>query len=537
MLAAMRLFGAALVLGVATWGLARLWDAALTWYYHLAWWSYIVGADALNQRFSGRSLIRHDPRRFAWLALGSVGWWTLFEAINLRLGNWYYVMDPPSLPVRWTAGVVAFATVLPGIVVTAELAAHLVGTRPVRVAPLRWSVGKERAVLAVGGACFLLPLLWPDLFFPLTWGSFVFLIEPWNRRHARESFLRDLERGEAGPFLRVLGAGLICGLLWETWNHWARMKWIYTVPGFERLKLFEMPLLGFLGFPPFAVESVVATRCVETLWSRLPPARRPQAATAAFVAVAVLVAVVFPAADAVTVESFYVPVARLSVLDPAKRARLAAAGLDTPEKLLRALETPEGRGTWSARTSLPVPALMDVRARVELVMHRGLGDQRARQLEVLGIRTVEDLRRWPPGALAAALRPQAVSPRDHFLERRVAAWISDGRLVARGEPGERGEQAGLREVEHDECPVQHPEASRYLARQRARREVHLPAEVADRGAEPEGLHEHEAQGGQRQRPDRPARPPGQRRTGGGQRELGHGPRPEHPAVHLGGEVP
>ena len=66
-------------------------------------------------------------------------------------------------------------------------------------------------MIALGLACLVLPLLWPDVFFPLTWGSLVFLLEPWNRRHARRSFLRDLEAGEAGPFLRTLLAGLICG--------------------------------------------------------------------------------------------------------------------------------------------------------------------------------------------------------------------------------------------------------------------------------------------------------------------------------------
>ena len=49
-------------------------------------------------------------------------------------------------------------------------------------------------------------------------------------------------------------AGGACGLLWEFWNYWAATKWTYTVPYLGGVKLFEMPVLGFLGFPPFAVE-------------------------------------------------------------------------------------------------------------------------------------------------------------------------------------------------------------------------------------------------------------------------------------------
>ena len=51
-----------------------------------------------------------------------------------------------------------------------------------------------------------------------------------------------------------VGIGLLCGLLWEFWNYWAAAKWTYTIPFLGNIKIFEMPVLGFLGFPPFAVE-------------------------------------------------------------------------------------------------------------------------------------------------------------------------------------------------------------------------------------------------------------------------------------------
>lgn len=429
----MVLVAALAVLAAATVGLLLLVEPVLTVYYHLAWWSYIVAVDAANRRRAGRSLLRDEPRRFLWLALGSVAWWTLFEAINLRLGNWYYVMDPPSLIVRWAAGVLAFATVLPGIVETVQLAENLGWFRSIRVSPLAWTPAKEKAVVALGAACFALPLAWPDLFFPLTWGSFVFLLEPWNRRHAARSFLRDLEQGEAGPFVRTLMAGLVCGLLWEIWNYGARTKWIYTVPGFERLKLFEMPLLGFLGFPPFAVECLVVLRFAQTVSAWAPAWGR----VAALALAGAFTALVFRAADRVTVDSFYVPVARLAVLPAAPRERLAGRGLDSPEKLLRALGTAEGRAAWSARSGLSAPELDRVRARVELVMHRGLGQDRALQLQRLGVETVADLARWDAGALAAALRAQGPTPGDRFLERRVRVWLDDGRLRARREQGDQ----------------------------------------------------------------------------------------------------
>ena len=394
------------VFAASTLGLAWLVEPIPSWYYHLAWWSYIVGLDDVNRRLSGRSLLRDRPGHFVWLGAVSVAWWTLFEALNLRLGNWYYVMSQPDRLTRWTSGVIAFSTVLPGILVTLALFEHKGWPRTVRVRPLRWGPRHDTACVALGVACFALPLLLSNVFFPLTWGSFVLLLEPWNRRHARRSFLRDLESGEAGPIARTLLAGLVCGVLWETWNFWARTKWIYTVPFFDEWKLFEMPVLGFLGFPPFALECLVVLRALsaagQRLRARLRAAWRP-AMMAASVTTAAAVAVVFEAADRVTVDSFYVPLARLDLLPEDVRGRLRQAGLQSPEQAVSAPAAERWAGTLG------------------LVVHRGLGQERARALGRLGIDEVSDLAGWSPEALAGALR--GPDPRDRFLTRRARVWV------------------------------------------------------------------------------------------------------------------
>ncbi len=420
----------------STIGLARLVEPVPTWYYHLAWWSYIVAIDGLNRRLGGRSLLRDRPWHFVWLAAVSVLWWTLFELVNLRLGNWYYVMSPASVAVRWTGGVIAFASVLPGIVETLGLLENLGLPPSVRVRPLLWTPRKEQAVIALGLACLVLPLLWPDVFFPLTWGSLVFLLEPWNRRHAARSFLRDLEAGEAGPFCRTLLAGLICGALWETWNFWARTKWMYTVPGFEAMKVFEMPLVGFLGFPPFAVECIVMLRWLGALRDRLGASGRRMARVLSLVLGPAAVLGMFAAVDPVVVDSVYVPLAGLDAVPPLMRARLADAGLVGPERFLRETEDPAQRRAWAERLALPTADLDAVRERVALVVHHGIGVHRAHDLEVLGIRTVADLAKWPAEALAReiAIRRPA-DPRNRFLARRVRVWLARGAA-----PTRRGER-------------------------------------------------------------------------------------------------
>jgi hypothetical protein len=413
------------VLAVATAGLALLVEPFVAFYYQWAWWSYIFAADALLQRWSGRSLIRDDPRGFLRLAFVSVVFWTGFEALNLRLGDWYYVMDHSERALRWAGGFVAFATVLPGVVLTDALLAARGWPGRVRVPPLRLGPGLDIACAVAALAFLVLPLAWPNLFFPLVWGFVVFLVEPWNRRHAARSFLRDLEGGDAGPLVRALGAGLVCGVLWETWNAWARSKWIYTVPGVSSFKVFEMPLLGFLGFPPFAVECLAVTSFVEARWPLAAGRRRPARAlarAAGYAAALAATLAVFAAADTRTVDSSYVPVDRLEVLPAPHRQALAASGLPSPERLLRALSDESRLPDWSVRTGIPVDELRADRERVALVMHRGLGQDRVLRLEAVGIRTRADLARWTPEALAARLR--TTDPYgDPFLERRARVWL------------------------------------------------------------------------------------------------------------------
>ena len=54
--------------------------------------------------------------------------------------------------------------------------------------------------------------------------------------------------------LTLLLTGIILGLLWEFWNYYAIIKWTYNVPYVGFLKIFEMPILGYFGYFPFALE-------------------------------------------------------------------------------------------------------------------------------------------------------------------------------------------------------------------------------------------------------------------------------------------
>ncbi|WP_157608253.1 hypothetical protein [Thermodesulfatator atlanticus] len=227
------------------------------WFYAFAWWPYIFFVDWLVKRKTKRSLIFDRPKEFLALIPWSVFIWLVFEWFNFYLKNWHYVNIIPELWQRWFGYFICFGTVLPGIFITYEFILAYGLIKEAKAPDLKDARLAYPWFILLGILFLVLPVAYPRYFFPLVWGSFIFLLEPINHALGAPSLLREWEKGSFRKFYALLLAGLICGFLWEFWNFWAISKWIYTVPFVGKIKLFEMPVLGFLGFPPFAVECYV----------------------------------------------------------------------------------------------------------------------------------------------------------------------------------------------------------------------------------------------------------------------------------------
>ena len=199
------------------------------------------------------------------MALVSVPLWVIFEQYNKHtLSNWHYVGLPETLLVRYFGYVWAFATIWPAILITAELVGAIRDRRAPAYRRARsrarsrstrsgWTQhGRGRADAArcrsstrrrgwrrrsgsASSSCSIRS----------------------TRSNGAESLRGDLRARHPWRLVNLLIAGLVCGLLWEFWNYWAHTKWVYTVPVPPDIKLFEMPLAGYLGFPAFAVECFV----------------------------------------------------------------------------------------------------------------------------------------------------------------------------------------------------------------------------------------------------------------------------------------
>ena len=144
---------------------------------------------------------------------------------------------------------------LPAVLCTAELVR---GTRWIErfaAGPrLAYTPARGRAYVLAGLAMLAVLLSFPRQGFPFVWMWGVFALDPLCHRLGRRSFTGDLAVGDWRPWVSLWVGGLICGFFWELWNVYSYPKWIYHVPYVGFAKVFEMPVLGYLGYLPFAME-------------------------------------------------------------------------------------------------------------------------------------------------------------------------------------------------------------------------------------------------------------------------------------------
>ena len=262
------IIGAPLFFLVSALAMMQKQEPFYTWFYSFAWWSYLLFVESFLYSRDLESLLFNHPARFLLLLPLSVTIWLIFEVFNFRLQNWHYVYLPSLRGLRWLGYTIAYATVLPALFATRNLLDFLGLFREAGNLPVRF-VHFQAHFTGIGVAMLILPMLFPKVFFPFVWLGFVFLLEPFNYSNKAPSILRGLEQGSSRPLYLLFLSGLLCGVLWEFWNFWAGSKWVYTIPYLGSLKVFEMPIFGFFGFPPFAVECYVMANTCFLLMDRI----------------------------------------------------------------------------------------------------------------------------------------------------------------------------------------------------------------------------------------------------------------------------
>ncbi len=245
--------GLAVTFWILNWSLSGL---RTQWGFFPMWLGYCLTVDAMVFTRKGHSLLTRSPGAYAALFLISVPAWWLFEIINLRTQNWYYLGEQYFTDAEFFMfSSLSFSTVMPAVLGTAELAGTFSWINGFKLR-LRFEVTPVRliALFAAGLLMLLLMLIWPVYFFCFVWLSVYLMLEPLNAWLTNRTLLQYISAGNWQPLLSLWVGCIICGFFWEMWNFYSYPKWIYYIPFFDFPRIFEMPVLGYLGYLPFSME-------------------------------------------------------------------------------------------------------------------------------------------------------------------------------------------------------------------------------------------------------------------------------------------
>ena len=198
-----------------------------TWLTPVMWTGLILLLDGIVYRMSGRSWLMTRRREFPLLILASVAVWLIFEAYNLHLRNWRYEGLPDSSLVRDLGYFWSFATIIPGVFEIVDLVQALIdrAVKPRNVPRSMVPAGPSWAWWLAGVAMITIPLALPAsaaaYLFGAVWIGFFLLLDPLNENLGLPSLRQQWRRGSRHKIWALLLGGLICGLVWETWNQQA----------------------------------------------------------------------------------------------------------------------------------------------------------------------------------------------------------------------------------------------------------------------------------------------------------------------------
>lgn len=226
------------------------------WVTPLGWYGYILFFDWLIFRRRKESLLMTYTKEFFMMFPISIGLWCIFELHNLFFHNWEYIGLPQNRFIAVFAFFISFATILPAIYETFEFL-KMRNFFDFKIRPNSYSKIRLISEMILGTILIFIATLLPSIYTgPLIWPGYLFLFVPLNYLLGGPSILKEREEGKISDYINLLIAGYICGIVWEFLNFWSGAKWVYHVPYFPNVRIFEMPIIGFFGFGPFAIAFV-----------------------------------------------------------------------------------------------------------------------------------------------------------------------------------------------------------------------------------------------------------------------------------------
>jgi hypothetical protein len=233
-----------------------LTGARTHWGFFPLWLGYCLAMDGLVFWRTGTSLLTRSLHKYVGLFLVSAPVWWIFELLNVRTRNWTYIGAEIFTPLEyafWTT--LSFTTVIPAVFGSAEFFASFEFVKRLKRGLVIGTAKRTTLLFFVLGWIMLaVMLVWPTIFFPFIWLSLYFILEPINVWLGNRSLTHWTQNGDWRPVISLWLGVLLTAFFWEMWNYYSYPKWVYHVPWGDGLHVFEMPLLGYGGYLPFALE-------------------------------------------------------------------------------------------------------------------------------------------------------------------------------------------------------------------------------------------------------------------------------------------
>jgi len=219
--------------------------------YPILWWGIILLLDFYNFRYWKESLIREDAKKFYLIIIPlSAIFWLYYEVVNLFYPQWNYSGIIPGIPMRIVLSLLSFGTVIPIII---ELLWVFVGPFQTIAVSAMWRTfiqNNKLIIIIMGFVCATLPF-YNTYFYAnqLMWLGPMLMLMPFVASSGKD------EMEYRRFWIYAIVTGLLSGALWEFLNFWAGGKWQYTILP-DTLRIFEMPIYGYIGFVPFALSTL-----------------------------------------------------------------------------------------------------------------------------------------------------------------------------------------------------------------------------------------------------------------------------------------
>jgi hypothetical protein len=227
---------------------------------HLAffplWFGYILVVNGLVHFRKGQALVTSSFKQWILLFIISSPVWWLFEWMNVRTEYWEYTSIEYFNRFEYIIFCsLNFSVVIPAIFATAEWIGTFDFTKrfiyffkAVSTASSRW------VFFTLGWVLLALTFIEPAYSMAFIWMALFFILDPVNYWLGFKSIISETAMRNWKTVVSLWIGASITGFFWEMWNFYSEPKWVYHIPFVDFGYIFEMPVLGYLGYLPFALE-------------------------------------------------------------------------------------------------------------------------------------------------------------------------------------------------------------------------------------------------------------------------------------------